>query len=301
MKPKSWTIKTLLKVTTDYLNKKQIEGARLNAEVLLAHLLDIDRIALYLNFDQPLTESEISAYRLLIKRRVRREPLQYITGVQEFWSLNFIVNTQVLIPRPETELLVQLTVELINVPGAFENNSPKILDLGTGCGALAISLAKELQEVHVWATDISRGALDLTFLNAKKHGVSDRINLVQGDLFNPLFNQEITFDIIVSNPPYIATEEYSSLSPEIRYHEPRLALDGQKNGLSCIERIITDGPAFLNPGGWILVEMAPGQTEKALVLMEQIDWYGEKSRIKDYSHRYRVVKAQKVKNDIHEP
>jgi len=294
MSPKTWAIKNLLKVTADYLKEKQIENPRLTAEVLLAYQLNIDRVSLYINFDQPLNESELSGYRSLIKRRLEREPLQYITGVQEFWSLDFIVNPQVLIPRPESELLIEMAINQLKPPNAFENHPPKILDLGTGCGALAISLAKEVQEAKIWATDISSGALKLANLNAKKHGVADRIKFKHGDLWNPLINQEITFDIIISNPPYIACEEYNDLPPEIRDYEPRSALDGKGDGMYYIEKILKGGLHFLNTGGLILLEMAPDQTNEALSLIGQIKGYGESSRIKDYSHRYRVVMAQRA-------
>ncbi|HBF43290.1 MAG TPA: peptide chain release factor N(5)-glutamine methyltransferase [Desulfobacteraceae bacterium] len=294
MVPKPWTIKSLLDITTDYLKKKQIESPRLNAEVLLANQLSIDRIALYLNFDKPLNESEISGYRLLIKRRLRREPLQYITGVQEFWSLEFLVDSRVLIPRPESELLVELAIDRISSLGTREDHWPRILDLGTGCGALAISLAKNIQEIRIWATDISPGAIEIARLNAKRHGVSDSIKFVEGDLWEPLTNQGKTFDIILSNPPYIASEEYNDLPPEVCDYEPMLALKGHEEGMYFIEKIIVEGLDFLNPGGWIMIEMAPDQTEKALRIMEQIKSYGEKSRIKDYSHLYRVVTAKNI-------
>lgn len=292
----SWTIKDLLKVTTNYLREKQIENPRLTAEILLAHQLNVDRVTLYLNFDQPLTEREISDYRTLIRRRLRREPLQYITGVQEFWSLDFVVDSRVLIPRPESELLVELALDRVKATALLENHAPRLLDLGTGCGALAISLAKEIQHAQIWATDISAGALELAGLNAKKHGVAERIEFRQGDLWKPLVNQGITFDIILSNPPYIAPEAFDDLPPEVRDYEPRLALDGQEGGTYYIEKIIMGGLDYINPGGWIILEMAPDQTEKAVRLMEQIKGYNEKSRIKDYSHRYRVVCARKRKD-----
>ena len=280
-------------VTAEYLEKKGIDSPRLTAEILLAHKLNVDRITLYLIFDQPLTENELSGYRTLIKRRLQREPLQYIVGVQEFWSLEFAVTPQVLIPRPETELLVEQAIERLKAVPAEENKPPGILDLGTGCGAIAISLAKAVQQARIWATDISAEALKLARLNAEKHGVSDRITFIQGSLWEPLLDQGLTFDHILSNPPYIATEEFENLSPEVRDYEPRLALDGHNDGMTYIQTIIREAPVFMNPGGWIMLEMAPGQTEKALGLIGDIKDYGEKTRIKDYSHRYRVVMAQK--------
>jgi release factor glutamine methyltransferase len=293
MRHKHWIVRDLLHVTAEYLEKKGIDSPRLTAEILLAHKLNVDRIALYLNFDQPLTENELSGYRTLIKRRLQREPLQYIVGVQEFWSLEFAVTPQVLIPRPETELLVEQAIERLKAVPAEENKPPGILDLGTGCGAIAISLAKAVQQARIWATDISAEALELARLNAEKHGVSDRITFIQGSLWEPLLDQGLTFDHILSNPPYIATEEFENLSPEVRDYEPRLALDGHNDGMTYIQTIIREAPVFMNPGGWIMLEMAPGQTEKALGLIGEIKEYGEKTRIKDYSHRYRVVMAQK--------
>jgi release factor glutamine methyltransferase len=293
MRHKSWNVRDLLHVTAEYLEKKGVDSPRLTAEILLAHTLNVDRITLYLNFDQPLTENELSGYRTLIKRRLQREPLQYIIGIQEFWSLEFVVTPQVLIPRPETELLVEQAIERLKTFPAVENHTSRILDLGTGCGAIAISLAKEVQQTTIWATDISAGALKLARLNAEKHGVTDKIRFIQGNLWEPLLDQGVTFDIILSNPPYIASEEFKGLSPEVRDYEPRLALNGHEDGMNYIQTIILEAPAFMNPGGWIMLEMSPGQTEKALGLIGEIKDYGEKTRIKDYSHLYRVVMAQR--------
>lgn len=296
MRHKSWIVRDLLHVTAEYLGEKGIDSPRLTAEILLAHRLSVDRVTLYLNFDQPLTENELSDYRTLIKRRLQREPLQYITGIQEFWSLEFVVTPQVLIPRPETELLVEQAIERLKAFPVEENHTPRVLDLGTGCGAIAISLAKAVQQTRIWATDISAGALKLARLNAEKHGVTEKIRFIQGNLWEPLLDQGKTFDIILSNPPYIAPEEFKGLSPEVRDYEPRLALDGREGGMHFIEKIISGAPAFMNTGGWIMLEMAPGQTEKALGLIGEIKNYGEKTRIKDYSHLYRVVMTQRENN-----
>ena len=294
MRHKSWIIKDLLKVTADYLKEKEVDSPRLTAEILLSHQLNTDRVNLYMNFDKPLTEKELSGYRSLIKRRLRHEPIQYITGSQEFWSLDFMVDPQVIIPRPESELLVEQAVKRIGANFTPQNQSPKILDLGTGSGALAISVAKEVPQARIWATDLSAAALSLARSNAEKHGVSERIQFMRGDLWDPIINLDITFDIIISNPPYITSEEYNNLPPEVRDYEPRLALDGHEGGMYFIEKIIRGGLDYLSPGGWLIMEMSPDQTEKALLLIEQINGYGEKTRIKDYSHTYRVVMAQKV-------
>jgi len=292
MKPNSWTIKELLKVTTDYLKKNQIESPRLTAEVLLSHQLHIDRITLYLNLDQPLNETEISGYRDLIRRRLRREPLQYITGIQEFWSMDFIVNPQVLIPRPETELLVEQAIQRLRSIVVRDGHPIRILDLGSGCGVLATVLAKEIQGSQIWATDISPGAINIARMNAEKHGLSGRIRFILGDLWQPLLGREITFDLILSNPPYVTTEEYEALAPEIRQYEPRIALDGREDGLYFVRKVIERSPDFLKPGGWLMLEMAPHQTDKALEFIGSIQAFGEKTKIKDYSHKYRVVLAQ---------
>ena len=293
MGPKTWTIKDILKVTTDYLKGKGIENPRLDAEVLLAHQLKGDRVSLYINLDQPLTKEEISGYRTSVRRRVRREPLQYITGVQEFWSLEFVVGPQALIPRRESEMLVEQAKGLLKATCEERGHVPTILDVGTGCGALAISLACEMEHTKIRATDISSTALELARLNAEKHGVADRIEFLEGDLLKPIEDLGLGFDVILSNPPYVAPEEYKALPPEVRDYEPRVALDGGQGGMCYVERIIREAPDYLIPGGWLLVEMAPHQTGESLELVEQTGAYGDVSRKKDYAHRYRIVTAQK--------
>ena len=293
MSSKPWTIKNLLKVTTDYLKKNKIDSPRLSAEILLAHQLNTSRVKLYLDFDRPLNDEEISGYRSLIRRRLNREPIQYLAGRQEFWSLEFIVGMEVLIPRPESELLVEQAIALCREERLTETRSPGILDLGTGCGALAISIARELENARIWACDISGDALNIADLNARKHAVESRIEFLQGDLWQPVMDQGLTFDIILSNPPYIDSDAFDHLAPEVRDHEPRLALDGREGGMFYIEKIIKKGTDYLNPGGWILLEMDPEQTQKAMGLIEENNLYGEKKRVKDYSHQYRVVMARK--------
>ena len=172
--------------------------------------------------------------------------------------------------------------------------SPRVLDLGTGCGAIAISIARELEDASIWASDISQEALHLAMLNSRKHGVEERIQFIVGDLWEPFMHQNLTFDIILSNPPYIASDDFDSLPPEVRDHEPRVALDGHEEGMFFIEKVIMKGGDYLGPGGWIMLEMDPEQTMKAFKLIEESGHYGEKKRIKDYSKHYRVVMAQKI-------
>jgi release factor glutamine methyltransferase len=290
-----WTIKNLLQVAADFLKEKKVDSPRLTAEILLSHLLNFDRINLYLNFDKPLTESEVANYRSFIKRRVRHEPIQYITGVQEFWSLEFKVDRRVLIPRPESEVLVEQTINHITTGSKSLTSSPKILDIATGCGILAIALGKEIPSARIWATDISSDALALASYNAHKHQVTNKIRFVKGALFEPLKNLKITFDIILSNPPYIATEEYDQLPPEVREWEPTLALNGKKGGLFFIEEIIKKAPDYMEPEGWLLIEMAPFQTEDAIKFIEKTGKYSNITRVKDYSQRYRIIVAQKTR------
>jgi release factor glutamine methyltransferase len=291
---KRWIIKDLLDVTTGYLRDKNIDNPRLCAETLLAYQLNSSRIKLYLTYDHPLSENDIANYRLMIKRRIDREPAQYITGIQEFWSLDFLVTPQVLIPRPETEILVEQLLSILGNDRVNKEQTPYILDLGTGSGAIAVSLAKELQGATIWASDISAPALDIAKINSEKHGVKGRIQFIQGNLFEPFAGKPTRFDIIVSNPPYIASEDYVSLPPEIRDYEPRLALDGREGGLFFVERIIMESPAYLNPGGWLLIEMDPGQTLKALKMIRQNGSYGEYRCAKDYAEKDRVVIARKI-------
>jgi release factor glutamine methyltransferase len=293
MTSKIWKIGELLKVTAEYLaTKTDIENPRLNAEVLLAHLLGVDRVALYLNYDLPLTPAEVGGYRHLIKRRLNREPMQYITGIQEFWSLEFQINPHVLIPRPETELLVEQALPRLKEKQWPPERPPRVLDLGTGSGNIAISVAKEMPNAVFWATDISAEALKVARMNAEKHGVRENISFRSGDLWMPIQKEAMTFDVILSNAPYIATDAYDLLPPEVRDFEPRIALDGGEKGLTLIAAIIAEAPRYLNPGGWILLEMDPEQTDWALRLMDKVGGYASKSRIKDYFHRYRAVIAQ---------
>jgi release factor glutamine methyltransferase len=292
MAPKTWIVKDLLKVTADYLKVKGIESPRLNAEIMLAHQLGKDRVQLYLHFDQPLHEREINEYRGLIRRRVNREPVEYIIGLQEFWSLPFRVGPGVLIPRAESELLVEQVLRFHRDAGGV----PVFLDLGTGCGALAVCLAKELADATVWATDISDEALAYARQNASQHGVAERVIFKQGDLWEPLRGQDLTFDAILSNPPYVAAEDYAALPPEVRHHEPRLALDGKEQGTYYIREIIAGATDYLNPGGRLLVEMDPHQTSEVVAMLEASDHYEGVRRIQDYGHRYRVVLATKRKD-----
>jgi release factor glutamine methyltransferase len=290
---KAWTIGELLKVSADYLKQKGIDSPRLSAEILLAHQLHLTRVKLYLQYDQPLTEQEVEGYRSLIRRRLSREPVQYITGTQEFWSMEFVVNPSVLIPRPETEVLVEQAVALRRENPSLQEKGVNLLDLGTGCGALAVALACEFEKASIYASDLSEEALRVARQNAERHGVMDRIDFRCGDLFTPFAGKAARFDMILTNPPYIPTKALETLSPEVRDHEPRSALDGRDQGMYYVTRILREAAGYLVPGGWILMEMDPEQTPQAIRVIEETGQFTEHRRIQDYSHRYRVVRARK--------
>ncbi len=290
---KRWTIQEILNVTAEFLKDKGIESPRLCAEILLAHQLKKSRVELYLEFDHPLSSLEIANYRSLIRRRLKREPVQYITGHQEFWSLDFLVSPAVLIPRPETEVLVEEAIKIKENNLLSDSGQPKILDLGTGSGAIAIAMAKEIESAAILASDISFEALALARDNAKHHNLNNRIKFCQGDLWQPFSNSSITFDMIISNPPYIPTTAFQTLPPEVRHFEPRIALDGHENGMHFIKRIIEESGTYLKPGGWLLIEMDPDQTERALYLLDLKQSFSYKERFMDYQKKYRLVKAQK--------
>jgi release factor glutamine methyltransferase len=290
---KNWAIQGILNIATNYLRDKGIESPRLCAELLLSHQLKKNRVELYLEYDQPLNPLEIAGYRSLIKRRLEREPIQYIIGHQEFWSLDFLVSPAVLIPRPETELLIEEALKLRERNLFSDNSYPKILDLGTGSGVIAISLAKEIHNATLIASDISFEALTLAKHNSRHHNLNSRITFCQGDLWQPFSHSSVRFDMIVSNPPYIPSEAFKALPPEVRDYEPRVALDGHENGMYFIKRIIEESGMYLKPGGWLLIEMDPDQTERALHCIDLTQSFGFKERRMDYRKKYRMVMAQK--------
>jgi release factor glutamine methyltransferase len=293
MSPKIWTVLELLKTSAEYLQSKGIENPRLEAEILLSHALKVNRIGLYLNFDKPVNNRELETFRGLLKRRAGREPLQYITGHKEFWSLDFKTNKHVLIPRPETELLVE---EAIAITRRIDNGKHPllILDIGTGCGAIAISLAKELKNGLIYATDISKEAIMVAKDNANMHEVEKNITFLNGHLFEPVLDKAGFFDLVVSNPPYIPTADFMELAPEIRDFEPRDALNGGEDGLGIISHIVSEAPIYLRSGGWLLFEVGDGQWKRVFSLIEIVGQFGPPSVIKDYSGIERAVKVQKI-------
>lgn len=290
----AWTVLKLIKWTADYLTRKGIRTARLDGELLLAQLLGLDRTELYMNFDQPLTSEELARFRILVKRRANREPLQYITGIQEFWSMPFRVSPQVLIPRPETELLVEEGIEALN--GTFPHCTHTqlyILDIGTGSGAIAAALAKEVKGSSVIGVDMSEGALALARENIEINDLSSSITLFQGNLFEPVGRQH--FHLIVSNPPYIPHSEMKDLQPEVSQYEPASALDGGIDGLDYFRELIPKAIDYLLPDGWLMLEHGMGQAEVLIAIFEKTGDYTGVESVRDLAGIDRVVKGQKKK------
>ena len=298
-KPEPRTVLAYLGRAQEFLAARGAASARLDAEVLLAFVLGIDRVGVYLRFDQPLAPREVDAYRELLRRRAAGTPVAYLTGTREFWSTPLAVTPDVLIPRPETELLVERVLAERRprnaageatlhgtdaaasdagaaAGGAGTAGALRILDLGTGSGAIAIALARELPAARVVAVDVSSAAADVATANAQRAGVAARVRIVVGSWTGPLDPAE-RFDIIVSNPPYIPTAALAGLAPEVRA-EPVLALDGGDDGLAAYRALVPDATAHLAPGGRLLVEVGEGQAEAVAAIfvaagLEGVAWH----------------------------
>lgn len=288
-----WTILKVLGWTTSFFQSHAIESPRLDAELLLAASLKLGRIDLYLRHDQPLHPDELARFKSLIKRRVRREPVAYILGKKEFWSMDLRVNPAVLIPRPETECLVEQALKRLEArpEGALP---PRILELGTGSGAVILALAAEQPAAICVATDRSPSALAVARENAAKHGLDRRVRFFAGDWFGALPRESSRFDLILSNPPYIPQEALSGLAPEIRAYEPRAALDGGPDGLAELGRILGAAPDYLAEDGWLLLEMGHDQGPAVERQAQQHPAYGPARFIPDYGGNPRVACLRKT-------
>lgn len=256
-----WTIRKVLTWTAQHFEKRQVDSPRLTAEVLLAHALKTTRVKLYVDLDRPLDKAELASFRALIERRSAGEPTQYLTGTREFYNRPFKVDARVLIPRPETELLVEAALRALpkEAPG-------RALDVCTGSGCIAVSLAAERSQAEVVATDVSEQACALARENAQALGVAERLTVLHGDLYAPL-PPGSTFDLVVSNPPYVATGELAGLAPEVR-REPRLALDGGPDGLAVIRRVVEGALRVLRPGGLLAMEIGENQGAAVQALLQ---------------------------------
>jgi release factor glutamine methyltransferase len=281
------TVLEAIQKSSDFLGKKSVESPRLQTELLLAHLLKLPRMKLYLNFDRVLTATETDSLRELVKRRGLREPLQHITGTTSFCGYEIAVNRQVLIPRPETELLAEAGWKFL---AEAKLEQPAALDLCTGSGCIAIALAAKCPAAKVVATDISPEALGLARENAARNAVVERIEFRLGDGFAALAPGQM-FDLIVSNPPYIASEEIATLEPEVRDFDPRLALDGGTDGLDFYRRVAREAKPFLKAGGRTMVEFGDGQADDLKRLFAGENWIVEAVQ-EDYSQRARILIAR---------
>lgn len=269
--------------TADRLSNSHTAEPRIEAEVLLRYVLGMERAAFFASVHECLTPNQDEQLCQLVQRRVDGEPLAYILGRREFYGLDFVVNHHAFIPRQETELLVDKVLELCSARRAGEPF--EVIDVGTGCGAIAVAVAFNLPGANVYATDISREALQVADINRRQHGVKDRVHLIQGDLFEAI---DRPVDVIVSNPPYIKTSDLSGLAIEVR-REPALALHGGDDGLAIIRRLLRQALARIRPGGCILVEIAPEQLHQAMDLARDAFPAGSVSFARDLLHLPRMV------------
>jgi len=281
------TVLRLLRRAADHLRNHHISEPRASAELLLGHVLGLDRLSLYLNAKRPLDAGELEGFSKCLERRLRGEPVQYITGTQEFWSLSLTVTPDVLIPRPETELLVEALLDFARETGPEQM---RLMDVGTGSGAIAVAAARELPKAVVVAGDLSLAALEVARDNARRHQVSERILFLCTDLFSGL--GRTLFDAVVTNPPYVKSSDFARLPREIREYEPRHALDGGEDGLQTIRAIIDQGPDFLRSGGILALEMGAGQAEAVGDLVSRTNRYRSQRILKDYSSIDRVLVAE---------
>lgn len=286
-----WTIGRLLQWTNDYLKQHGSESPRLEAEVLLAHARGCKRVELYTSFGEPTDEALRTRFRGLVKRRAEGVPFAYLVGKREFYSLDFRVTPDVLIPRPETEFLVIALLDLIKSQPAG-SQAIEIADVGTGSGIIALSVVKHAPRVRATAIDISPAALAVAKENAERLGVSERVEFIESDLFVAL-PAERQFDFIASNPPYITTDEFAALSPEVREHEPQLALVAGANGTSVIERLLPAAAERLRPGGTLLLEISPMLQQRVESLVAADLRWELAPTTKDLAGHARVVRARR--------
>lgn len=261
-----WTIRRLLAWTTDFFKTRGVESPRLNAEILLAAVLGKDRMYLYVHFDEPLEPEELAQFRAHVKERGAHTPLAYVLGTREFMGLDFRVTRDTLIPRPDTEILVQAALDFLRGRKEASGAELHIADLGTGTGAVALSVLHhaDILDMYADAVDISPGAAQVARENAARLGMAERCAVYEGDLLAPLVGR--TYDIILSNPPYIPAADIAGLMPDVRGYEPHLALDGGVDGLDFYRRIMAEAPAMMKEGGAVAVEIGIGRAADVAAL-----------------------------------
>jgi release factor glutamine methyltransferase len=279
------TIASLLSSATKMLAEAGVDDAPLNAELMLAQVLGLSRTSLVTESSSPVPDEAREIFLGMLQRRSQREPLQHILGEAHFYGLVFTVNSDVLVPRPETELLVEQAVEFLRT-----RRNSQVFDFGTGSGCIPITIAKEVPEVRIWSVDISEAARSVAKSNAEKNGVADRIQFLLGDGFDVLDDSQ-RFDLIVSNPPYIPTADLKELQPEVRDFDPALALDGGADGLDFYRRLAREAGWWLVPGGKIMIELGHDQAVAVRALFESEMWIVE-NVLDDYSRIPRILIAR---------
>jgi len=295
-----WTVLRLLTWTTDYLKQHGSDSPRLDAEVLLAHARGCERIMLYAAFDQIVGDDDRTKFRGLVKRRAEGTPVAYLVGKREFYSLSFRVTPDVLIPRPETELVVVETLEAIGQSSKFKvqgsrlesDSASQVADVGTGSGAIAVAVAKHSPHSRVVAVDLSPAALAIAKENAAALGVAERIEFVQSDLLAGVPPKQ-QFTVVASNPPYVSESEFAALAPSVKDHEPRQALVAGPKGTEVIERLIPQAVERLLAGGWLILEVSPMIASRVVDLIAAHGRYEPANIVKDLAGLARVVKARR--------
>jgi release factor glutamine methyltransferase len=286
-----WTIQKLLNWITEYLTDKNIDSPRLSAELLLSHVLEMKRIELYMYFDKPVEKEQLDVLHNMVRRAGQSEPIAYLTGKTEFYSIELNITPDCLIPRPETELLVEKAVEFLRTRIGRQS----ILDLCTGCGCIAVAIAKNFADADIIATDISDAALKIASENIEKHHLKNRIKLFCGDLFDPIVPRldVAKFDLIVCNPPYISAPEFEKLDKNVKDYEPKIALFAGVDGLDIYRRIIDKIDTFLKPDAALMLEIGHSQGQAVKELLEQAACFAKVTIEKDFHNNDRIVIAKK--------
>ncbi|MCP4258827.1 MAG: peptide chain release factor N(5)-glutamine methyltransferase [Planctomycetes bacterium] len=289
----SWTIQKLLNWVTQYLTGKGIESPRLSAELLLSYVVGLKRIELYTQFDRSVPPEQLEQLRELVKRAGQNEPIAYLVGRTEFYSLQINVTPDCMVPRPETELLVERAIEFLR---ERQNGTQFVCDLCTGSGCIAVAIAKNFSDARIIATDICDAALAVAAENIKKHHLGDQITLLCGDLFDPVISglDVNEFDLIASNPPYVSTTEYEKLDKNVKDYEPKKALFAGVDGLDIYNRIIEKAGRFLKPDGLLMLEIGYAQGPAVKELLEKTGDYSEIKIEKDFHKNDRIVSASKI-------
>ena len=288
----TWTIQKLLNWITEYLINKDIDSPRLSAELLISHVTGLKRIELYTQFDRQVPQQQLNQLHELVKRAGEHEPVAYLTGKTEFYSLELDITSDCMIPRPETELLVQRAIEFLRTRTGIQY----VCDLCTGSGCIAVAIAKNFMNARVTATDIFAAALEVAAHNVEKHRLNEHIQLLCGDLFEPVIQQlDVSqFDLIACNPPYVSTDEYEKLEKNVKDYEPKSALYAGTDGLDVYRRLIIKADDFLKPGAALMLEIGYAQGSAVKELLEQTGVFAEVKIEKDFHNNDRIVIAKKI-------